>query len=47
MCRTRKEYSKRKSPAGKISLVERRGDVDQINLIVFWAAEERILRIVP
>lgn len=44
--RARKEQSKRKLPAGKIFVVERRGGLDQINLIFCCAAEERIIRIV-
>lgn len=33
-CRTRKEQYKRKPPAGKNFVVERRGGLDQINLIL-------------
>lgn len=44
--RARKEQSKRKLLAGKIFVVERRGGLDQINLIFCCATEERIIRIV-
>lgn len=45
-CRTRKEKSKRKLPAGKIFVVERRCGLKQINVVRCWAAEERIIRVV-